>query len=158
MKDEIKEILDIIKKVSKAEENSYYALIKTPPMKWKIFLDYITNLQEKYKKSCETYQRALDETMSEKMDLEKENEKLKEIEKEHKNCTRKHWQQKCAEHCANEMLYKSRNEKAIEKLKSIRIFGLRTGKTLFSTLINETIDILDGSNEQSICHLSKTML
>ena len=56
------------------------------------------------------------------------------------------------------MLYKSRNEKAIEKLKSIRIFGLRTGKTLFSTLINETIDILDGSNEQSICHLSKTML
>ena len=41
---------------------------------------------------------------------------LQEIEKEHKNCTRKHWQQKCAEHCANEMIYKSRNEKAIEDI------------------------------------------
>ena len=39
------------------------------------------------------------------------------IEKEHKNCSRKHWQQKCAEHCANEMIYKSRNEKAIEFCK-----------------------------------------
>ena len=29
-----------------------------------------SNLQEKYKKSCETYQQALDETMSEKIDLE----------------------------------------------------------------------------------------
>lgn len=41
---------------------------------------------------------------------------LQEIEKEHKNCTRKHWQQKCAEHCANEMIYKSRNEKAINEI------------------------------------------
>jgi len=42
--------------------------------------------------------------------------------------------------------YLSRNEKAIEKLKSIRIFGLRSGKTLFSTLINESIDILNGGD------------
>lgn len=42
---------------------------------------------------------------------------LQEIVEEHKNCTRKHWQQKCAEHYANEMIYKSRNEKAIEFVK-----------------------------------------
>ena len=39
---------------------------------------------------------------------------LQKIAEEHKNCTRKHWQQKCAEHCANEMIYKSRIDKAIE--------------------------------------------
>jgi len=44
--------------------------------------------------------------------------------------------------------YLSRNEKAIEKLKSIRIFGLRSGKTLFSTLINESIDILNGDDNE----------
>lgn len=44
----------------------------------KTLLDIITNLDEKYKKSCETYQQALDETMSQKMDLEQENEKLRE--------------------------------------------------------------------------------
>ena len=47
MTNEVKEILDIIKKVSKAEVNSYNGLIETPPMKWEILLDYITNLQEK---------------------------------------------------------------------------------------------------------------
>lgn len=48
----------------------------------------------------------------------------------------------------NATIYKSRCEKAIEKLESIRIFGLRFGKTLFSTLINETIDILNGGDEE----------
>ena len=43
---------------------------------------------------------------------------LQEIEKEHKNCTRKHWQQKCAEHCVNEMIYKSRIDKAIEYINN----------------------------------------
>ena len=37
-------------------------------------------------------------------------------------------------------------DKAIEKLESIRVFGLRSGKTLFSTLINESIDILQGED------------
>jgi len=44
--------------------------------------------------------------------------------------------------------YLSRNEKAIEKLESIRTFGLRIGKTLFSTLINESIDILNGDDNE----------
>lgn len=34
-------------------------------------------LLERYKKSCETYQQVVDEIISEKMDLEKENESLK---------------------------------------------------------------------------------
>ena len=45
-------------------------------------------------------------------------------------------------------IYKQRNEKAREKLEGIRIFGLRSGKTLFSTLINETIDILKGDKDE----------
>ena len=31
-------------------------------------------------------------------------EEYQKIKEEHKNCTRKHWQTKCAEHCANEEL------------------------------------------------------
>lgn len=33
-------------------------------------------------------------------------------------------------------------DKAIEKIESIRIYGLRSGKTLFAILLNETLDIL----------------
>ena len=40
-----------------------------------------------------------------------------------------------------------RIDKAIENLERIRVFGLRGGKTLLSTLINETIDTLQGSDE-----------
>lgn len=39
---------------------------------------------------------------------------LQEIEKEHKNCTRKHWQSKCAEHYINEKLLQSRIDKAVD--------------------------------------------
>ncbi len=45
---------------------------------------------------------------------------LQQIEKEHQNCTRKHWQQKCFEHSANEKIYKSRCEKAIEYIKKLQ--------------------------------------
>lgn len=31
-------------------------------------------------------------------------EEYQKIKEEHKNCTRKHWQSKCAEHCANEKI------------------------------------------------------
>ena len=44
--------------------------------------------------------------------LEQENEKLKVIAEEHKQCTRKHWQEKSAEHYAKEMIYKGRIDKA----------------------------------------------
>ena len=37
-----------------------------------------------------------------------------------------------------------RIDKTIKKLESIRAFGLRSGKTLFSVLINESIEILKG--------------
>lgn len=70
MNNEIKEIIDYIssRTVDDSLLEDYFTQLE----------DYITNLDEKYKKSCETYQQALDETMSEKMDLEKENEDLRE--------------------------------------------------------------------------------
>ena len=43
----------------------------------------------------------------------KEYQELKEYKK---NATRKHWQQKSAEHYAKEVIYKSRIDKAIEYL------------------------------------------
>lgn len=42
----------------------------------------------------------------------------------------------------------SKIDKATEKLESIKAFGLRSGKTLFSTLINESIDILKGVDNE----------
>ena len=89
--------------------------------------------------------------------LKKENEKLKEIEKEHKNCTRKHWQQKCAEHYANEMIYKSRNEKALNKIQYIIDYGfdydglntVESLKSLIDMLVDYAIksrNILKGSD------------
>ena len=74
---------------------------------------------------------------------------LQEIEKEHKNCTRKHWQQKCAEHCANEMIYKSRNEKAIEYIKENACW---CGESCCDDLIyfecDELLNILTGGDEE----------
>ena len=44
--------------------------------------------------------------------------------------------------------YKSRIDKAIEKLESVRIYGLRSGKTLIFTLINDVLDILKGDSDE----------
>ena len=72
--------------------------------------------------------------------LQEENEKLKDYLK---------IMEKGKDNNLNRFLdYKTRCEKAIEKLESIRTFGLRSGKTLFSTLINESIDILNGGDEE----------
>jgi hypothetical protein len=142
MKDEIKEILEDVKRHLDYVEATKQASIRDNEMK--AMYDYITNLQEElkeYKMIFDTFSKrpyahryleekkkelgnnkiiGLDSEMIYKdyYDLKEENERLKEIEKEHKNCTRKHWQQKCAEHCANEMIYKSRNEKAIEYINN----------------------------------------
>lgn len=85
---------------------------------------------------------------------------LQEIEKEHKNCTRKHWQQKCAEHCANEMIYKSRNEKAIEYIKSHKetrehyeSYGTPMGNSNYTTThifgYYELLNILQGEENDN---------
>lgn len=121
MNREIKEILDMF---TKYKDNWYSVEYILKPKQCVILFDYITNLQEeleyqkqaeqeynekhtklmkKYKKSCETYQQALDETMSEKMDLEKENDRLKET---------LHWKQ-----LESNIFYKSRIDKAIEEKK-----------------------------------------
>jgi hypothetical protein len=105
MKDEIKEILEDIKRHLDYVEATKQCSIRDNEMK--VMYDYITNLHQ----------------------IEQDHQKLNgELREELED-------------------YKSRNEKAIEKLESIRTFGLRSGKTLFSTLINETIDILNGGDD-----------
>ena len=51
------------------------------------------------------------------VNLLKQDEELQALKEEHNKCTRKHWQSKCAEHCTNEMIYKSRIDKALEYIK-----------------------------------------
>lgn len=63
---------------------------------------------------------------------------LQEIEKEHKKCTRKHWQQKCAEHSINENIYKLRIDKAIEYINNNGIIDLNG---------YDLLDILRGEDE-----------
>lgn len=48
--------------------------------------------------------------------LELYNELIR-LREELSKCTRKHWQNKCAEHCINEKILQSRIEKAIEYIE-----------------------------------------
>ena len=85
-------------------------------------------------------------------EIEEKNKEIKNLKKlcdeykEEQDNVFKLWNTKMEETtCYKDfMIYKSRNEKAIEKLESTKILGVRGGKTYFSTLINETIDILKG--------------
>lgn len=45
---------------------------------------------------------------------------------------------------ANEIKKANRMNKAIEKIESTNIYGLRSGKTLISTLLNDILNILKG--------------
>lgn len=78
---------------------------------------------------------------------------LQKIEQEHKNCTRKHWQQKCAEHYANETIYKSRCEEAIKDLKNTKKYNVKLTSEFGDTLvfidiehIDYLIEVLGGDN------------
>ena len=75
-----------------------------------ILWNYITNLQNRITE-LEEINKQHQELNRE---LRKENKELKEYKE---NATRKHWQQKCAEHCINEKLLQARINKAIEYIK-----------------------------------------
>lgn len=83
---------------------------------------------------------------------------LQKIEQEHKNCTRKHWQQKCAEHYANEIIYKSRCEEVIKDLKNTKKYNVKLTSEFGDTLvfidiehIDYLIEMLGGDNESFSC-------
>lgn len=90
----------------------------------KKLLDYIINLQQE--------NQDIKDTLQDKLDYIGHLKELCDKYEEEHNTTFIKW--------TNTL---DKNKKAIEKLKSIRAFSLRSGKTLFSTLINETIDILN---------------
>ena len=146
MEDEIKEIIDRLRKCDYDDFNK--------------LLDYITNLQER-KITKEDVDKYFEENMCVSFDkfienwdeqekwvnyYKKENERLKEIAEEHKNCTRKHWQQKCAEHCANEMIYKSRCEKAKKYIKENEFYlDYKTGACIKGVI--PLLNILEGEDK-----------
>ena len=123
----VKEILRGLKSIIEEKENGVVemdiktGLIYPTTMKLcsddcKILLDYITNLQQENEKlkenqsgfTLEDYTRLLNN--------------YQELQKEHKNCTRKHWQEKCGEHHAKELIYKSRCEKANNFIDNYDVF------------------------------------
>ena len=126
MKVEIKEILDKLEKCY-LEYNKLYEKYHEDDMRFiihldeaKAILDYITNLQEEVRVNNDLipyFKNKEKKLKKEITNLQQENERLKEIEKEHKNCTRKHWQQKCGEHHAKELFYRLTIEKTIEYIK-----------------------------------------
>ena len=79
-------------------------------------------------------------------ELEKERKKNKELEEEHKNCTRKHWQEKCAEHCANERILQCRIDKAIEYIEEYKEEGMGEEWFRSSTPVSYLLNILKGSD------------
>ena len=128
MNDEIKEILYLEKYVDKYKSDEKSIIngnrLTTPAMldylEARTLLDYITNLQQ-------------------------ENEKLKEILENLTTmtvCDDNKQIKNTAQYKLD--IYKSRNDKAVEKLKSVSLYGLRSGKTLISALINDVLDILEG--------------
>lgn len=116
---ETQEILDYLKTSSKSKDFCGLMITKTNLDK---VLDYIAKLEQENKKMTYLLNNEFVRIVREKMV-----DKLS----------------------ANEMILLQKRiiDKAIEKLESIRVFGLRSGKTLLSTLINESIDILKGSDE-----------
>jgi len=98
MNKEIKEILDMFIKYKDEWYSCEYIL---KPKQCVMLLDYITNLEQENKEQ-------FDENCKLSKWLVKKQKRIEELE------------QKCAEHCANEMIYKSRNEKAIEYIKANR--------------------------------------
>lgn len=135
-----------------------YNDIKLSKIDTKLILDYITNLQQENEKLKQILHNitinGVEEENTSVLDLIKENERLKEIEKEHKNCTRKHWQQKCFEHSANEKIYKSIIYKAIELINKrkeeqdngIGWVEMRTED--YFEECDEVLNILKGSDEE----------
>lgn len=162
MTEEIKEILDELKKYP---YGAYYGLKQKQAYQIKQLLDYITNLQQQ----IEEYQKALDETMSEKMDLQQENEFLKlnnpemniehfrivkenkrkidNLRKENERLNEDNLLIKSANKLVSDNLhnYKSRCKKAIEYINNNydevphELYGLVCG--------DELLNILNGSDE-----------
>lgn len=131
MKDEIKEILKKIKRVSDIDD--YVDFIGT---EFKPLLDYITNLQ----KSQETLIKNDNEIIT---NLQEENNILKEnAEHNDKVVDKAKW---------NEMLYKSRIDKAIEYIHNDQlVFRLSSKKQIedwFDDFYKDILDILKGEDK-----------
>ncbi len=148
MKEEIKEILDYLK-----DEDEYYDGKEKVVLNYdekvierddiSLLLDYITNLQQErdcLQRNYDDNEQAIQKLIKEFKELQQEVEELREYKK---NATRKHWQQKCAEHHVQEKIYKSKCEKAIEYIKE----NYPTSTINYQDDKYKLINILNGSDE-----------
>lgn len=125
-------------------------------------LDLITNLQQENEKLKYNARGQVNDYFKDKYadevlknaELKEENEKLQTTVN---NCKQENEiLRKNAEHNDkvvdkarwNEMIHKSRNEKAIEYIKSTNCYGMRSGKTLLQKYLCDLLNILNGSDEE----------
>lgn len=160
----LENMINFIEKVCKQAEKE--PTLEEELEKERKFINKIKgNNEDEIKEILEALRDSIDDTGTDKVNfinwvdkIEDYITNLQEIEKEHKNCTRKHWQQKCAEHYANEIIYKSRNEKAIDKIQYIIDYGfdydgfntVESLKGLIDMLVDyarQSKDILQGSDK-----------
>ena len=146
MKDEIKEILEDVKRHLDYVEATKQTSIRDNEMK--AMYDYINDLQDTLK-DREEYCYAL-ETQS--TNLQQENEKLKHKLEQMYNDTKDTYNEICAE----QIDYKSRNEKAIEIFKkafdyrdniSVNNWEYDGGKEEYIEMLESAYNILQGSDE-----------
>lgn len=157
---DIKEILDYFKKYVN-DKYETYTVVDKHTQNLKILLNYISDLQEENKEWEMTFDafssrpyahRYLEEKRKELnnphiigLDSEMIYKDYYDLKEEHNKCTRKHWQQKCAEHCTNEMIYKSRSDKAIEYIEDNMSYVVKGNKE-YIPAGEELLDILRGKD------------
>lgn len=98
--------------------------------------EYISILEQdnaEFKKQIEVYQKVLDDTMSEKMDLEEENKQLKD-----------NWN-KLKEDLINDINYWQEQEKEWAKLGFIKFGGEANSKIIFKKVLDKMQE-LQGSD------------
>ena len=103
----------------------------------------IFNLAEKLEKERKKNKELQQELKEANESITWWSNRYKAVEEEHKNCTRKHWQEKCAEHCANEKILQCRIDKAIEYINSKNKYYYENGKEIVHQEIINSIDLLN---------------
>lgn len=142
MTEEIKEILYKFDKVlenyeldKKTKSFSVDSICHLFPNEMITIKNYITNLQKenqslKEKLNCKEYFSSTMPENTEFVILTKEN-----YDKQQKDLA------------LENIILKSRNEKAIEYIKNTTLYGLRCGKTLLTNYLNDLLNILKGGDE-----------
>ena len=102
-------------------------------------------LDKRFYHDAEVTQSIIDETISENIDLKDEIKALKVII-DIKSKRIQDLMNRLEKRTEKVDKLNNKIDKVKEKIENVRIFGLRSGKTLIATLLNEVLDILEGED------------